>query len=142
MAYRTTPRSITSETPFSLVFGSEAVIPSEIQGQAFRITHFEPEDNEELLRTDSALIEERREEARARYNLYRSQVQEAFNRKVKKLEFQVGELVLRQSNALLDIGKLEAAWEGPYKLTRVLRGGSYELIDMEGNELPRPWHIS
>lgn len=68
--------------------------PAEIQGQAFRIIHFEPESNEELLRTYSVFLEERREEARARYNHYKSKVQEAFNRKVKKQEFQVGDLVL------------------------------------------------
>lgn len=50
--------------------------------------------------------------------------------------------MLRQADALLDVGKLEATWEGPYKVIRVLRGGSYELEDMKGKKLPRPWHVS
>lgn len=57
--------------------------------------HFDPQENEELLRTDLMFHEEKREEAIIRYNLYKSRVQEAFNRKVKRREFQVGDLVLR-----------------------------------------------
>lgn len=67
-AYRTTPRSTTGETPFSLAYGTEAVTPAEIQGQSFRITHFDPELSEEMLRTDSIFLEEKREEARVRYD--------------------------------------------------------------------------
>lgn len=87
LAYRTTPRSTTGETLFSLAYGSEAVIAAEIQGQAFKITHFEPEQNEELLRTDSIFLEEKREEARVLYDRYKRKIQEAFNKKVKKREF-------------------------------------------------------
>lgn len=81
-------------------------------------------------------LEKKREEARTRYNVYKRKVQEAFNGKVKKREFQVGDLVLRQSDALLDIGKLEAAWEGPYKVIGVLRGGSYKLEDLQERSFP------
>lgn len=78
-AYRTTLGSTTRETPFRLVFGNEAIVLAEIQGQALRITHFESHENEELLRTDLMFLEEKREEARIRYNLYNSRVQEAFS---------------------------------------------------------------
>lgn len=81
--------------PLSLVFGSEAVVPDEIQGQALRITHFDLQSNEDLLRTYAMFLGEKREEPRTQYNIYKSRVQEAFNRKVKKMEFQVGDLILR-----------------------------------------------
>lgn len=141
-AYQTTPRSTTGVTPISLVFGSEAAVTTEIQGQALSITLFDPQDNEDLLNTNSMFLEEKREEARTRYNLYKSRIQEAFNRKVKKMEFQVGDLRLRQADALQDIGKLEPAWEGPYKVVRVLRGGSYELENQDEKRLLRPWQVS
>lgn len=57
-AYRTTLGSTTRETPFRLVFGNEAIVLAEIQGQALRITHFESHENEELLRTDLMFLEE------------------------------------------------------------------------------------
>lgn len=36
--------------------------------------HFEPEAKEELLRIDMTSLEEKRDEARARYNLYKSRI--------------------------------------------------------------------
>lgn len=103
-----------------MAYGVEVVIPTEIQGESLRITHFEPEENEELLRTNLTFLEEKRNEARARYELYQSRIQHAFNRKVRKTEFQVGDLVLRQADALQNINKLEAIWELPYTITKVL----------------------
>lgn len=50
------------------------VILVEIQGQAPRIMHFEPQENKELLRTYLTFLEDKKEEARTRYNLYKSRV--------------------------------------------------------------------
>lgn len=128
--------------PIQSSFWERSSSPSGNPRIGLRITHFDPESNEDLLRTDSMFLEEKMEEARTRYDLYKSRVQEAFNPRVKKREIQVGDLILRQSDALLDIGKLEPTWEGPYKVTRVLRGRSYELEDLAGKKLPCPWHVS
>ena len=35
-------------------------------------------------------------------------------------------------------GKLGPTWDGPYKVIRYLRRGSYYLKDLNGNPLPRP----
>ncbi|KAI3448580.1 hypothetical protein Pfo_005245 [Paulownia fortunei] len=78
-AYRTTPRTTTGETPFSLVYGAEA------------------------------------REAYLRMEAYKSRIR-------------VGDLVLRRADALKQTGKLEANWEGPYKVTR-------------RKKIPRPWNI-
>ncbi|RZS03439.1 hypothetical protein BHM03_00033617 [Ensete ventricosum] len=39
-------------------------------------------------------------------------------------------------------GKLTPRWEGPYRVTRVIRDGTYILSTMEGKELPQTWHVS
>ncbi|KAL0444527.1 UNVERIFIED_CONTAM: Ribonuclease HI [Sesamum latifolium] len=57
-AYRTTPRSTTGETPFNLVYGSEAVIPGEADLETFGIQHYEQENNDNLLRANLDLIDE------------------------------------------------------------------------------------
>ena len=44
-AYRTTARTATQETPFSMVYSSEAVIPAEIAINTFRIQGYKPSDN-------------------------------------------------------------------------------------------------
>jgi hypothetical protein len=41
-SYRTTPSSATSETPYSLAFRVEAVIPIEIGSPSYRIQHYNP----------------------------------------------------------------------------------------------------
>ncbi|KAL0401565.1 UNVERIFIED_CONTAM: hypothetical protein Slati_4186400 [Sesamum latifolium] len=49
-AYRTTPRGSTGETPFSLVYGTEAIIPAELGMPSHRVMNFSEECNENLLR--------------------------------------------------------------------------------------------
>ena len=61
--YRTTPRRSTGETPFSMTYGAEAVIPLEVNFLIQRITAFCPSVNNGLLEKSLDLIEERRESA-------------------------------------------------------------------------------
>ena len=61
--YRTTPRRSTGETPFSISYGAEAVIPIETGFSTLRTQSFNPNDNDKLLERSLDLIEERRESA-------------------------------------------------------------------------------
>ena len=45
--YRTTPRRSTGETPFSMTYGTEAVIPLETGFPMSRTSSFNPNDNNE-----------------------------------------------------------------------------------------------
>ncbi|CAL2277650.1 unnamed protein product [Prunus armeniaca] len=59
-AIRTSFRTSTEETPFSLAFGSKAVVPVEIGEPSYRTESFAPKANEEALALSLDLIEERR----------------------------------------------------------------------------------
>ena len=59
--YRTTPRKFTRETPFSMTYGAEAVIPLENGFPTMRTSTFTSDGNSELLKKSLDLIEERRE---------------------------------------------------------------------------------
>ena len=59
--YRTTPRRSTGETPFSMTYEAEAVIPLETGFPTLRISSFNPNDNDEHLKKNLDLIEEKRE---------------------------------------------------------------------------------
>ena len=61
--YKTTPRRSTGETPFSMTYGAEAVIPLETGFPTSRISSFNPRDNDEQLTKNLDLIEEKRENA-------------------------------------------------------------------------------
>ena len=60
-AYRTTPRRSTGETPFSMTYGAEAVIPLEIGFPTLRTDAFTLDGNDMLLEKNLDLIEEQRE---------------------------------------------------------------------------------
>ena len=62
-AYRTTPRGSTGETPFSMSYEAEAVIPIKTSFLTLRTQSFNPSNNDELLERSLDLIEEKRESA-------------------------------------------------------------------------------
>ena len=59
--YRTTPRRSTGETPLSMTYGAEAIIPLETGFPMSRTSSFNPRDNDEQLTKSLDLIEEKRE---------------------------------------------------------------------------------
>ena len=61
--YQTTPRRSTEETPFSMSYGAEAVIPIETGFPTLRTQTFNPDDNDRLLERSLDFLEERRENA-------------------------------------------------------------------------------
>ena len=61
--YRITPHRSTGETPFSMTYGAEAIIPLEINFRTQRTIAFCPSGNNGLLEKSLDLIEERRESA-------------------------------------------------------------------------------
>lgn len=86
-SYRTTASSATSETPYSLTFGNEAVIPVEVGSPSFRIQHYNPEFNDEGLKLHLDLLEERRERAKIKTNAYKEKTARYYNKTVKPRSF-------------------------------------------------------
>ncbi|KAL0405406.1 UNVERIFIED_CONTAM: hypothetical protein Slati_3854500 [Sesamum latifolium] len=56
-AYRITPRGSTGKSPFTLVYGTGAIIPAELGMLSHRILHFSKICNTELLKENLDLIE-------------------------------------------------------------------------------------
>ena len=59
--YWTTPHRSTGETPFSMTYGAEVVIPLETGFLTLRISLFTPDNNDNLLEKGLDLIKEWRE---------------------------------------------------------------------------------
>ncbi|XP_057482020.1 uncharacterized protein LOC130768946 [Actinidia eriantha] len=124
-AYHTISKIPTGETLYSMVYGAESVIPMEIGIPSFRTSNFDKEINEAELRLNLDLIDKRRERAK----------------RVKHRSFMLDDLVLRNvslSTKELNARKLDPTWEGPYKVVKVSRPGTYWLEDMSEKELPHP----
>ncbi|XP_057808674.1 uncharacterized protein LOC131023143 [Salvia miltiorrhiza] len=141
-ALRTSPKTAIGEAPFTLVYGSNAVVPAEVRLESHRVTTYDTAQNEELRRLDLDLIELQREEAQVRAAKYKNIIKAGYDKKVKLRRLGKGDLVLKRADALKPVGKFEANWEGPFVITEVLGGGAYHLADQEGRPLTRPWNIS
>ncbi|KAF5774546.1 putative integrase, catalytic core, ribonuclease H domain, ribonuclease H-like superfamily [Helianthus annuus] len=142
-ADRTTPKNATGQTPFSLVFGAEAVIPTEMVIPTARTSTRDPEENATILAQDLDTIEEIRDLARIRMASYQQKMAGAYNKNVRIRKFQVGDMVLRKAfqNTINPAdGKLAPKWEGPYLIEAEAGKGAYRLLTMEGNLLPRAWN--
>ena len=137
-AYRTTQKSATRETPFALAFGTEAVAPVEVGIKSPKIELASMEHNDEALRLNLELLDEKREQVQRRTEEYQRKTTRYYNKKVKPRSYIPGDLVLKK---LLPVrknpahGKLGPNWEGPYIISRVVRQGNYELQTEEGKIL-------
>ncbi|XP_074363998.1 uncharacterized protein LOC141704708 [Apium graveolens] len=128
-AYRTTPRTSTGETPFRMAYGTEALVPVEVELESYRTEVYNMETNNFRLRANVDLLEEEREAAHQRNMKYLLQPAQHYDSNIKKRSFGVGDLVLRELAALMPTkqGKFQPNWEGPYKVTEVVRPGTFKL---------------
>ncbi|KAL5539207.1 hypothetical protein UlMin_044287 [Ulmus minor] len=142
-AYRTSFRAATGETPFSLAYGVEAVIPIEISLPTFRVDNFDEENNDVLLALATDLLEEKRETSQVRAAALQQTIARYYNSKVKLRRFVKGDLVLRKvflNTKEKGVGVLGPNWEGPYRVRAIIRPGTYELETLEGRVLGNPWN--
>ena len=67
----------------------------------------------------------------------------AFNKKVKPGKIKVGDMVLKQSRAIVfdPRGKFKPNWEGPYLVKVVLPKGAAKISDLEENEFTEPVYL-
>ena len=92
---RTTPNKSTGFTPFFLVYGAKAVIPTDIEFDSPRITMYTEAEAKEAREDGVDLLEEGRLLAHSRSAIYQQGLRHYHNRKVKPRSFQEGDLVLR-----------------------------------------------
>ena len=117
--YRTTPRRSIGETPFSMSYGPEAVIPLETSFPMLRMITFTLSNNDELLGKSLDLIEERREKAMIQLAYYHQKLKQGYNVNVKLRPLALGDLVLRKvlgNTKNPAWGKLGPNWEGSYRI--------------------------
>ena len=93
-AYRTTLRRSTGETPFSLTYEAEAVIPAEVNLCNSQVSGFGPVENLELMLKQLNLLEECQESATIWLVEYQQKLAQRYIRNVRKKEFGARDLIL------------------------------------------------
>ncbi|XP_070020163.1 uncharacterized protein [Nicotiana sylvestris] len=143
-AYRTTSKTGTRETLFSLMHSAEALILVEIGESSTRYTQATEESNKEEMRINLDLLEERREATLIRMAAQKQLIERYYNQKDHLRYFKIGDFVLKkvfQSTQAANAGKLSPNWEGPYMIRGIAGKGAYELETMEGKVLPSNWNV-
>ena len=132
--YQTTPRQSTGETPFSMTYGVEAVIPLETGFPTLRTSAFTSDGNDKLLKKSLDLIEEWRENAMVQLAYYQHKLKQGYDTNVKLRSLVPRDLVLRKvlgNTKNPAWGKLGPNWEGPYRVTSMAGIGAYYLEDLD-----------
>jgi transposase InsO family protein len=137
---RTTPSRATGFTPFFLVYGAEAILPTDLEYGSPRVRGYDDGANQRA-RGDSL---DQLDEARIVALMHSARYQQALRlyqaRKVRRRDFSEGDLVLRLRQDNRGRHKLSTPWEGPYIVVKVLKPGTYKLANEDG-ELTNVWNI-
>ncbi|GKA90500.1 hypothetical protein Tco_0812370 [Tanacetum coccineum] len=137
-------KSSNEDTPFSLTYGTEAVLLAEIGMSTVRTAEIDMVQNDEALKQYLDLLEEKREQATICEARSKAKKEKYYNSKVCNTSFKPGDLVYQINDAshAEDRGKLGPKWEGPYEVTKALGKGAYKLRDPNGKLLSRTWKVS
>ncbi|XP_070002714.1 uncharacterized protein [Nicotiana sylvestris] len=135
LGYRTTVRTLVGITPYLVIYGTEAVIPTEVEISSLRIIAEAEIDDDEWVKTrleQFSLIDEKRLAAVCHGQLYHKRMARAYNKKVHPRKFEVGQMVLKWilPHQVEAKGKFAPNWQGPFVVTRVLPNGSLYLTDI------------
>jgi hypothetical protein len=120
---RTTPSGATGFTPFFLVYGAEAILPTDLEYRSPRVRSYDEGTNQRA-REDSL---DQLDEARTVALMHSARYQQALRcyqaRKIRRRDFNEGDLVLRLRQGNRGRHKLSPPWEGEGPIRRTREGG-------------------
>ena len=128
-----------------MTYGAEVVIPLENGFPMMRTSTFTSDGNDELLKKNLDLVEERRENAMVQLAYYQHKLKQGYDMNVKLRPLAPGNLVLRKvlGNTKNPVwGKLGPNWEGLYRIILVARIGAYYLEDLDEKTVLHPWNVN
>jgi hypothetical protein len=138
---RTTPSRATGFTPFFLVYGAEAILPTDLEYGSPR-TRARDEQSNQTNREDSLdQLEEARDMALLHSARYQQSLRRYHARGVRSRDLQEGYLVLRLRQDARGRHKLTPPWEGPFVIAKVLKPGTYKLANNQGEVYSNTWNI-
>jgi hypothetical protein len=137
---RTTPSRATEFTLFFLVYGTEAVLPTDLEYGSLKVKGYDENTNQQGREDSLDQIDEARDVAMMHSARYQQALRRYQAQKIRRRDFNEGDLVLRLRQDNRGRHKLSPPWEGPYVIVKVLKPGTYKLANEEGEE-PNAWNI-
>ena len=125
----------------ALVYGAEAVLPTEIKHGSPWVLAFNEDKQEDLHNDDLLLLEGLRCRAALRAAKYQQDLRRYHSRNVRSRTLETGDLVLRRILSREGLHKLSLMWEVPYRVTHIARPGVARLETQDGIPIKNPWNI-
>jgi transposase InsO family protein len=138
---RTTPSRATGFTQFFLVYGVEAILPTDLEYGSPRAQSYDDGTNKRAREDSLDQLDEARTVALMHSTRYQQALRRYQARKIRRRDFNEGDLVLRLRQDNRGRCKLSPPWEGPYVVVKVLKPGTYKLASEDGEELTNTWNI-
>ncbi|KAM1992293.1 hypothetical protein ACFX16_008759 [Malus domestica] len=142
-SYRTSYRTSTGETSFSLAFGTEAVILVELEQVTFGVQNYVQSENDKQLTLNLDLVEEHRNQAHLRNVTYKQRISNYYDSRVKPHSFNMGDWVLKKRllcDRVPSEGTLSPNWDRPFEVVVISRPGSYKLRSSDGKTIGHLWN--
>ncbi|GKA57495.1 reverse transcriptase domain-containing protein [Tanacetum coccineum] len=105
-AHRRSIKQSNRETSFSLTYGSEAVIPTEIGIPTYQTLMIREGYNEEEMRLNLDLLQERRETTAIRDARYKTKMEQYYNKKIRPASFRPGQAGTQMGGAVQGYGSI------------------------------------
>jgi transposase InsO family protein len=138
---RTTPSRATGFTPFFLVYGAEAILPTDLEYGSPRTRAYDDQSNRADREDSLDQLEEARDMALLHSARYQQSLRRYHTRGVRSRDLQVGDLVLRLRQDARGRHKLTPPREGSFVIAKVLKPGTYKLANSQGEVYSNAWNI-
>ncbi|XP_004959580.1 uncharacterized protein LOC101777535 [Setaria italica] len=111
---RMTPSNATGFTPFFMIYGSEVILPTNLEYGSPRVRAYDEQGNQTSLTNAQDQLDEARDMALLHLGKYQQALQRYHSRKVRGRALNVGDLVLRLIQSNKGRHKLTPPWEGSF----------------------------
>jgi hypothetical protein len=140
-AYRTSKRLSINTTPFSLVYGYDAVLPVELTIQSLRVAkqnQLSHIDYESAIMAEMDDLDEAQVSTLNSIILQKQKVIKSYNRRIRPKTFAIWNLVWKVILPLGTkdpyLGKWSPNWEGPYLVSQLFDRNAYKLMHINGEK--------
>jgi hypothetical protein len=124
---RTQPSKPTGQSPYFLVYDSEAILPADVMWDSLAVEQYDEGMSEDRRRVDIDGLKEARCAALVQSTRYLEGIRHYHDRNVKERYFNSGDLVLHRIQNTEGLHQLSSPWEGPFTVANVTGPGSYRL---------------
>uniref|UniRef100_A0A2N9G8V4 RNA-directed DNA polymerase n=1 Tax=Fagus sylvatica TaxID=28930 RepID=A0A2N9G8V4_FAGSY len=146
-AYRGSPKIATGFTPFSLVYGTDTICPTELVVPSPRVMQWSELEVDANMYAEARIadlegLDEARELAKAKSQRNYQKMANVYNKTLRVRVFVEGQMVLKAAEfvrrGLPSPSKFSPNWDGPYIIRKAHGSGYYRLSKSDGTILADP----